>query len=117
MESFEDIDKEDVDPDAQFHFGACPYCARSEGWVNDDWSYCRIHKVRWCTSEGYNRGGDWLTPKETEVFFRDYRELSQEEIVFTLAQAMRTPEATKTHIDDLQRPYVVAGEYEKEDRP
>jgi hypothetical protein len=34
----------------QTHFGKCPHCATSDGWLNvqsDHWFICRTHRVKW----------------------------------------------------------------------
>jgi hypothetical protein len=60
---------------AEDHFGWCPTCGESDGYLNvgrDHWYHCKKHRVRWCV--GSNLFDSWR--RETEANWdRNWAEL------------------------------------------
>ncbi|MFT5132312.1 MAG: hypothetical protein ACI9SC_000777 [Gammaproteobacteria bacterium] len=67
-------------PDIQHtrHYGACPDCGKSDGFVNlgiEHWFICREHKNKWLA--GTNLFDDWMNQtvaqsQSAEILLRSY---------------------------------------------
>jgi len=50
----------------QGHFGLCPYCHRTDGFLNvggNHWFVCDAHRTRWCA--GWNLFSSWRDEPES----------------------------------------------------